>query len=172
MATTSPSTSASGYAVTVHAAQGVTTDDGFALLSEHASRSMAYVAMTRGRHQNHAFIYQRIGAERDSDHTVPAVRPDIHTLRRGNAYSAVHHLRQILSHDDRPRTMHATAARAQRHLLPDVIADLLERNEHRRAARAARWREHQAAQRTWRHGFEQAASRAASRGLDGEGLEL
>jgi ATP-dependent exoDNAse (exonuclease V) alpha subunit len=161
-----------GYAVTVHAAQGVTTDDSFALLSEHASRSMAYVAMTRGRHQNHAFIYQRIAAERDSDHTVPAVRPDIHTLRRGNAYSAVHHLRQILCHDDRPRTMHATAERAQRHLLPDAIADLLDRNDSRRTARSAAWRAHQSAQRSWRTGGERVADRAASSGIDGAGIEF
>src|SRR4029450_9890635 len=48
-----------GYATTVHAAQGVTTDTCHALLGEGASRAMAYVAMTRGRDTKHAYPYRR-----------------------------------------------------------------------------------------------------------------
>jgi ATP-dependent exoDNAse (exonuclease V) alpha subunit len=40
-----------GYAATVHSAQGVTADSSYAILGEGASRAMAYVAMTRGRHK-------------------------------------------------------------------------------------------------------------------------
>ena len=38
-----------GYASTVHSKQGVTADRSHAILSKGATRSMAYVAMTRGR---------------------------------------------------------------------------------------------------------------------------
>ena len=60
-----------GYAATVHSAQGVTADSSYAILGEGASRAMAYVAMTRGRHNNEAFLYQKIGQEADHDHAKP-----------------------------------------------------------------------------------------------------
>jgi ATP-dependent exoDNAse (exonuclease V) alpha subunit len=41
-----------GYAVTVHTAQGVTADTTHAVLGENTTRSLLYVAMTRGRHTN------------------------------------------------------------------------------------------------------------------------
>jgi hypothetical protein len=41
-----------GYAVTVHCAQGVTTDTTHAILGETTTRQMLYVALTRGRHTN------------------------------------------------------------------------------------------------------------------------
>ncbi|STZ57635.1 ATP-dependent exoDNAse [Mycolicibacterium tokaiense] len=47
-----------GYAVTVHSAQGVTADTCHALLGEKASREMLYVAMTRGRRDNTAYLYE------------------------------------------------------------------------------------------------------------------
>ena len=50
-----------GYAATVHSAQGVTADSSYAILGEGGSRAMAYVAMTRGRHNNEAFLYQKFG---------------------------------------------------------------------------------------------------------------
>jgi ATP-dependent exoDNAse (exonuclease V) alpha subunit len=46
-----------GYAATVHSHQGVTADTCHAIMTESASRAMAYVAMTRGREHNHAYIY-------------------------------------------------------------------------------------------------------------------
>jgi hypothetical protein len=44
------------YAATVHAAQGRTTDTAHALLSETAYREDAYVALTRGREANTAYL--------------------------------------------------------------------------------------------------------------------
>jgi hypothetical protein len=75
-----------GYAATVHAAQGVTADDCYAILGERASRAMAYVALTRGRNTNEAFIYQPVTGEADHQHTPPVTEPESHTLRRGNTY--------------------------------------------------------------------------------------
>ena len=49
-----------GYAVTVHSAQGVTADTTHAVLGENTTRALLYVAMTRGRHTNTAYLYQRI----------------------------------------------------------------------------------------------------------------
>ena len=48
-----------GYAATVHSAQGVTADSCYATPRRGRSRAMLYVAMTRGRHTNEAFLYQR-----------------------------------------------------------------------------------------------------------------
>jgi conjugative relaxase-like TrwC/TraI family protein len=45
-----------GYATTAHRAQGMTVDATFAVLRPGMSRELAYVALTRGRQENHAFI--------------------------------------------------------------------------------------------------------------------
>lgn len=45
-----------GYATTVHRAQGTTVDISHALIDSAATRETAYVAMTRGRAANHAWV--------------------------------------------------------------------------------------------------------------------
>ncbi|WP_210481856.1 MobF family relaxase [Naasia sp. SYSU D00948] len=45
-----------GYAVTAHRAQGLTTDTGHALIQAAGSRESLYVAMTRGRTSNTAYV--------------------------------------------------------------------------------------------------------------------
>jgi conjugative relaxase-like TrwC/TraI family protein len=45
-----------GYATTAHRAQGMTVDASFAILRPGMSRELAYVALTRGRAENDAFI--------------------------------------------------------------------------------------------------------------------
>ena len=117
-----------GYAATVHSAQGVTADSSYAILGEGSSRAMAYVAMTRGRHNNEAFLYQKFSNEADHEHAKPVTAPGIHQLRRGNKYSAEHDFRRILHNDDRPRTMHAEAERTEPHLLPEVVTEVIQRH--------------------------------------------
>jgi hypothetical protein len=95
-----------GFAATVHAAQGVTTDTSLAVLGDNASRAMAYVALTGGRNTNRAFIYQRNTGEADHQHSTPVTDPQIHTLHRGTTYTAANLLRTILANDERPTTMH------------------------------------------------------------------
>lgn len=51
------------YASTVHAAQGRTVDTSHALLDEAAARESAYVALSRGREANYAYLV----AQRDPD---------------------------------------------------------------------------------------------------------
>jgi hypothetical protein len=165
-----------GYAATVHSAQGVTADSSYAILGEGASRAMAYVAMTRGRHNNEAFLYQKLSQEADHEHATPISSPAIHHLRRGNKQSAAYYFRQILGNDDRPRTMHAEAQRTERELLPDVVADVIGRHEARRRTRMAAWREHIKTAQAWQAGHERMAAaaeaHAAGIDLDAGGLEL
>jgi hypothetical protein len=164
-----------GYAATVHSAQGVTADSSYAILGEGASRAMAYVAMTRGRHNNEAFLYQRFGQEADHEHTKPVSSPALHQLRRGNKYSAEHYFKQILHNDDRPRTMHAEAERTERDLLPEVVAEVIERHEARRRARHTAWQAQVKTAQAWQGGHERMAAAAQTRtaGIDLDaGLEL
>lgn len=45
-----------GYAITAHRAQGVTTDTAHVVVTATTTRENFYVAMTRGRHGNHAYV--------------------------------------------------------------------------------------------------------------------
>jgi len=51
------------YAATVHAAQGRTVDAGYPVLGPGTDTASAYVALTRGRHSNVAFVITRPVAE-------------------------------------------------------------------------------------------------------------
>jgi conjugative relaxase-like TrwC/TraI family protein len=163
-----------GYAATVHSAQGVTADTAHAILGEGATRAMAYVAMTRGRDHNDAYIYQRLTGEADHEHATPVAGSAIHQLRCGNKYEAAHRLRVILAHDDRPRTMHAEAERTDRALLPQAVVQLLERHDQRRDARREVWREHNAAERARADAYQRMGRRSGlEHGLSHDsGLEL
>ena len=57
---------------------------------------MAYVAMTRGRHYNEAFVYQKFSQEADHEHAKPVAAPAIHQLRRGTKHAAAYYSKQIL----------------------------------------------------------------------------
>lgn len=134
-----------GYATTLHAAQGVTvgttTREGacFTVLSENASRAMAYVGMTRGKDENHAYIYQRTAEDTDHNRKRFWDQYPSEQLRRGTGSGAARYFRAILANDDRPRGMHAEAQLTSRDQLPRVVANVLERNDQRRQIRAAEW---------------------------------
>src|SRR5262249_36485079 len=119
-----------GYATTVHGAQGVTADNCYAVFGESASRAMLYVAMSRGWHTNQAYLYQRTSHEADHQHAAPAASPQIHRLSRGDNYSAARAFRTIVANDDLPTTMHAKAEHTAAGLLPVIVADAMQRNEH------------------------------------------
>jgi ATP-dependent exoDNAse (exonuclease V) beta subunit len=170
-----------GYAATVHSQQGVTADTCHAVLSESASRAAAYVAMTRGRDHNYAYIYTREDGEADHEHRRLLTDDDVHQVRRGTKHAAAHYLRMILGNDDRPITMHALAERTPQHQLPGVVANLLARNEQRRATRRETWRQHTAhehARQATYHRITQTQQNSAershqrSRGIDGDGYGL
>jgi len=106
-----------GYAVTVHSAQGVTADTTHAVLGEKTTRALAYVAMTRGRHTNTAYLY-----ERAAEHEY-ALRPDDagHVTHRGTHQHAVRLLRGIVAHDEQPTTALSVATANAYESLPAHI---------------------------------------------------
>jgi hypothetical protein len=161
-----------GYAATVHSAQGVTADSCYAILGEGASRAMLYVAMTRGRHNNEAFLYQRFVNEADHDHSQPVSSDTVHFARRDNKYSAAHRFRVLLANDDRPRTMHAEAERAEPHLLPEVVAERLKRHEERRLARRTAWQTHVRNTEAWLTAGELMAAATRDRNVSVEAASL
>jgi hypothetical protein len=163
-----------GYAVTVHSAQGVTTDTAHAVIADTATRSMAYVAMSRGRDTNQAYIYSRDDTEADQTHDRRVESSDIHQLRRGTKYSAAQRLRSISANDDRPRTVHVQAQQTDRELLPAIIGRVLDRHEQRLRSRGIAWSQHTTSARDFRAAYERLAAAAPStgRGRDIGGFEL
>ncbi len=57
-----------GYAITAHRAQGITVDASHVVVSESTTRENLYVAMTRGRDHNHAYV---ITSDADDNHGTP-----------------------------------------------------------------------------------------------------
>ncbi|BCI84753.1 TraA/ATP-dependent exoDNAse/relaxase (plasmid) [Mycolicibacterium sp. TY66] len=126
-----------GYATTLHSAQGITVGNAttrgaaFTVLSERATRAMAYVGTTRAKDDNHVYIYQPQTNEADHQHGQLVAGEDIHTLHRGNKRTAATLFTRILANNDRPRTLHAEARRTKREYLPDLIDALLTRDDDR-----------------------------------------
>jgi conjugative relaxase-like TrwC/TraI family protein len=113
-----------GYAVTVHSAQGVTADTTHAVLGENTNRALAYVAMTRGRESNTAYVYQRTVGEADHQHRQ---LEDVHVARRGSSRDAAQLLRSALAEDgERRRTAHDVSAATERRHRPEPISSLLD----------------------------------------------
>ena len=90
-----------GYAVTVHSAQGATADTAHAVLSENTSREVFYVAMSRGRQSNSAYLTEQVRGK----HAVRAV--DGH--HRSTRPHASHTARKVIANAGRARTAHDVA---------------------------------------------------------------
>ncbi|RKN69355.1 conjugal transfer protein [Microbacterium sp. CGR2] len=82
-----------GYAVTAHRAQGVTTDTAHVLAEPTATRENFYVAMTRGKHANYAYVILDRADEHAHPH--PADNPD--TTARSVLYGVLQHAGAELS---------------------------------------------------------------------------
>ena len=156
-----------GYATTVHAAQGVTADTTHAVLGDTASRNLVYVAMSRGRARNTAYLYQRP--------TEQEYRPsDSPATWHGDAADARQHLTELIACSvGRPLTAHDVAAQATTSALPTYIQRVTER---RSAAVLRRQGEHRAWRQTVRiaadgRATDRARHNSRSRSID-EGLEL
>ncbi|ASL14550.1 MobF family relaxase [Mycobacterium intracellulare] len=118
-----------GYAITVHSAQGVTAERTHAVLGEHTSRNLLYVALTRGRESNGVYLYKRRAGETDHEHTAE-LEPGVHVARRGTGAQAAQLVRSIIGNrDDQARTAHDIAAHTQdRAQLPERVQHLLDRH--------------------------------------------
>jgi conjugative relaxase-like TrwC/TraI family protein len=160
-----------GYAVTVHSAQGVTADTTHAVLGENTTRSLLYVAMTRGRHTNTAYLYERRMGEGEYGHHESA---GTHVTSRGDSRDAADIVRAVLAnHDPTPVTAHDYAAQTPGAALPDRVRSLL---NHRTTVAQRR----RAAYETWRteaqthaQSISRAREHAASRDRSADtGIEL
>ena len=160
-----------GYAVTVHSAQGTTADTTHAVLGENTTRSLLYVAMTRGRHTNTAYLYEHTISETEYGHQQPA---GTHLTARGTNRDAANIFRAVLANHDEPRiTAHTYAAQTPAAALPDRIRSVLNHRTtaiHRRRATFETWR---ADAETHAQSMSRARQRAANRehNLD-RGMEL
>lgn len=117
-----------GYAVTVHSAQGVTAEVTHAVLGEHTSRNLLYVALTRGRDSNTAYLYERRAGETEHEHAEE--QAGVHVARRGTSREAAQLVRTIIANrDDQARTAHDVAAHTHdRTQLPQRMQHLLDRH--------------------------------------------
>ena len=167
-----------GYATTVHSAQGVTADTCHSLMGVTATRTLAYVAMTRGRHTNDAYLYERFRGELDHEHTSPTGTDDIHILKRGTPNHAAQAFYTLMrTNDDRPITMHALAAKTDTEHLPQRVASLLAEHTQQVAQRRERyteWQQEQQRRATERDQQRRTTERRQTRSVerDDAGLEL
>ena len=98
-----------GYAVTVHGAKGVTADTTQAVLGKNTKRPMLYVAMTRGRETNDAYLYERATEQEYGLNP----QPGADVMDRGTAAHAGRLARAIIANHDQPITAHQVAARTR-----------------------------------------------------------
>ncbi len=95
-----------GYATTVHGAQGQTVDTSHTVLIGTESRQPLYVALTRGRRENHLYLDVIVAGE-DAVTTIEAQRPS----------TAVEVLARVIERDDSAVSA-TTARRQERHPVP------------------------------------------------------
>ena len=84
-----------GYAVTVHGAQGITVDTTHTVLTGTETRQQLYVAMSRGRQANHAYIQVVDGGSENSPIHPTTLRP----------VTAADVLEQVLARDGSARSV-------------------------------------------------------------------
>lgn len=141
-----------GYAVTVHASQGATAGDALtagtahAILSESATRNLAYVALTRGRDANHVYTYENtIGSDYLAEHVQFTEDHGVHVAQRGTSRDAAASLRAIMGRDERAHTLMATAAAIDRTQQPAAVRSLLTKRDRARTRLGAEHRTYTAA---------------------------
>lgn len=79
-----------GYATTIHGAQGMTVDTAHAVLTGQEDRALLYVAVTRGRTENHLYLVTTTDGDQHS-----VIRPEV-----VHPATAVDILTSILASDD------------------------------------------------------------------------
>src|SRR5699024_1683869 len=94
-----------GYAVTAHRAQGITTDTAHTVVTVTTTRENFYVAMTRGRNANHAYVAVN---RPDDAHTQPDPGENSDATVRTVLYGVMQHAGAELS-------AHETSTAEQEH---------------------------------------------------------
>jgi ATP-dependent exoDNAse (exonuclease V) alpha subunit len=114
-----------GYAVTVHSAQGATADTAHAVLGDNTTRSLLYVAISRGREANTVYLYENAT---EAEHGPSADGASI--LGRGDRRQSAGMLYTIALHKDaRPTTALDLAAETQAAGLSAKLIKLLDFKE-------------------------------------------
>ena len=83
-----------GYAVTAHRAQGITTDTAHTVVTATTTRENFYVAMTRGRNANHAYVSVN---RADDAHSQPHPGDNTDATARSVLYGVMQHVGAELS---------------------------------------------------------------------------
>ena len=128
-----------GYALTVHSAQGATADTTHAILSETATRALAYVGLTRGRETNIAYLYEHATEHEQRDGSAEVTR----RVNRGRVQYSTKLLRGIIGNDVHAMTAHENAAESAVDLLPASVRVAVAGRAHSvrgRGAAYGRWR--------------------------------
>ena len=161
-----------GYAVTVHSAQGATADTTHAVLGENTNRALLYVAMSRGRYTNTAYLYEQTSGEGEYSRQE---RGGTQLTSRGTNRDAADAVRAVLANhrDPTPVTALDYAAHTPGAALPDRVRSLLNNRTtavHRRRAVYETWRTEA---QTQAHSMSRARDRAATRDRSPDrGIEL
>ncbi|MGI9587754.1 MAG: hypothetical protein ACR2MR_06055, partial [Dietzia maris] len=126
-----------GYASTIHRAQGITVDVARTVVDEATNRRGLYVALTRGRHENHAYAVTE--APLDLDTEAPHLDPEVDdrlTTSRGvleaaldrdeGHTTATEQLREALAAAADPDRMADRYNAARSHLIGDYSQQLLD----------------------------------------------
>ncbi|WP_026077642.1 MobF family relaxase [Brevibacterium senegalense] len=82
-----------GYAITAHRAQGVTVDTAHVLVEPTTTRENFYVAMTRGKHANHAYVI----LDRPDEHVPPHPGDNPDATGRSVLFGVLRHVNAELS---------------------------------------------------------------------------
>jgi conjugative relaxase-like TrwC/TraI family protein len=160
-----------GYAVTVHSAQGVTADTTHAVLGENTARSMLYVAMTRGRETNRAYIYE---SATEQEYGLDAL-PGTPAMCRGAAQQAGRLARAIIANYDQPITAHEVTAETPCAALPDPVRRIHDRRVATVHSRRATYQSWQADAQSFARTMTSARERHNSRSRDqslADGIEM
>lgn len=83
-----------GYAVTAHRAQGITTDTAHTVVTATTTRENLYVAMTRGRNANHAYVAVN---QPDDAHSQPHPGDNTDATARSVLFGVMQHVGAELS---------------------------------------------------------------------------
>ena len=126
-----------GWASTIDAAQGATADVGIVLVRPGMDREHLYVAMTRGRHGNHAYITPDLVSD-DDHHGHAAPRPAEESVRSPQQ-QAVRVLEDALRHSGAQDAAHTALEHARAQATQTA-------QQHQRAAERALAREAAAAE--------------------------
>ena len=125
-----------GWASTIDSAQGATADLGLVLVRPGLDREHLYVAMTRGRHGNHAYITPDPAADPEHDHSHGNRKPDPGSGRGAAPQDqAVQVLTMALGQSGAQDAAHTALARARQ-----VAVDTAREARARAAAEAERQR--------------------------------